>query len=337
MLKLTNVDNKNEARITLFEDWHEKIIQFSQFPAFPYEFIIEEIVKDKLTKQTYYLCASVKSKNNKTFKLALTKNVVNYLFAQEVPDQNIGLSFKEYLPEENSQILITNSRNPNEVVPGIFKADINLIELNGKSILCLDFKIYYINGDGFTSINYYSCGNRKYEWKFLFHEDISYMTDYEKMFRDTLIHKSFVRKSCEILARYLEKEGASNHAKMLRQRAIVHDNSKIENSDELNALSRIINDKTCLTNASSQLSTIKQDAIKLHWKHNTHHPEFFKSMEDMSRLDIMEMCCDWHARSSQYKTDFLSFVETRQKDRFHFPEWMYAEIMHYCKILASSI
>lgn len=73
MLKITNIDDKQGARITLFEDWHEKIILFSQVPAFPYEFIIEEIIKDKLTKQTYYLCSSVKNKNNKSFKIALTK------------------------------------------------------------------------------------------------------------------------------------------------------------------------------------------------------------------------------------------------------------------------
>ena len=49
------------------------------------------------------------------------------------------------------------------------------------------------------------------------------------------------------------------------------------------------------------------------------------------------MCCDWHARSTQYNTDFLKFVEERQKDRFHFPDWMFAEIWHYCKVLANEI
>ena len=337
MLKVNCNEVKPGARIILFEEWHEKILNFTQFSSFPYEFSIDEIVKDKINKQTYYICKSDKCKNGKTFKIALTQNVINYVFAQEVPDLNIGLSFKEFLPVENSQVLITNSRNPSEVIPGIFKIEINLVELLEKSLISLDFQINYTNGNGFTSVNYYCFGNRKYVWKFLLNEDISYMTDYEKMFRDTLIHKSYVIKSCEILAQYLEKQGAKNHAEALRQRAIIHDNSKINDADELSALSRIINDKSSLVDASAQLSSIKQDAIKLHWKHNLHHPEYHSSIEDMSRLDIMEMCCDWHARSSQYHTNFLEFVETRQKDRFHFPDWMYEEVKHYCMILANKI
>ena len=137
------------------------------------------------------------------------------------------------------------------------------------------------------------------------------------------------------MAKYLENEGAVEHARKLRERGKVHDNSKMSCEDELYALSRIINDKSSLKDSSKHLSTIKQDAIKLHWKHNRHHPEFFKSPTDMERLDIMEMCCDWHARSTQYNTPFLEFVKQRQTDRFHFPDWLFAEIWHYCLILDS--
>ena len=127
------------------------------------------------------------------------------------------------------------------------------------------------------------------------------------------------------------------HAEELRRRAKVHDDSKMSCTDELHALSRIINDKTTLRNASAQLSPIKKDAIALHWKHNSHHPEHFKSVIDMTRVDVMEMCCDWHARSTQYKTDLLEFVKKQQEERFHFPEWMFAEIWHYCEILTLDI
>ena len=33
---------------------------------------------------------------------------------------------------------------------------------------------------------------------------------------------------------------------------------------------------------------------------------YFENIEDMNELDIIEMVCDWYARSMQYKTDFLS-------------------------------
>lgn len=334
MLKVNSNKLKEGTRISLPEEWHDKILAFSKKETCPYEFVVEDIEKDKETKETYYMCKSEKKVGGKLAKIALTECTIRYLLSQEVPDLNIGLSFKEYLPLEDSQILITNSRNPSEVVPGIFKVEPELIS---KGIVCLNFKIYYTNGNAFTSIKYFCDGSKKSTWKLLLHNDTSYMTDYEKMFRDTIIHKSYVVKSCEKLAKYLDNEGATCHAKMLRERAIVHDDSKISCEDELHALSRIINDQSTMHDATKQLSPIQKDAIKLHYKHNTHHPEHFKSSTDMSKLDIMEMCCDWHARSTQKGTDFLGYVKTAQETRFHFPDWMFAEILHYCEVLNSKI
>jgi len=337
MLKISDVDPKVGARIIMPEEWHEKVMEFGNLKACAYEFIIEDIIKSKVNKETYYVCRP--EKKEKKLRIAFSESAIKYLFGQEVRDQNVGLSFKEYLPLENTHILITSVRNPNEVVPGIFMINPELVELNDsdKSVICLNFMINYTNGNGFCSVRLYCDGIKKSRWKFLYSDDISCMSEYERMFQDTMIHKSYVEKSCRKLATYLEREGAVNHAKMLLERAKVHDNSKISCEDEMNALSRIINDKSSLTDSSKQLSPIKQDSIKLHWKHNSHHPEYFKNPIDMSKLDIMEMCCDWHARSTQYGTNFLEFVEKRQAERFHFPEWMFAEIMHYCKVLASEI
>lgn len=334
MLKVNGSKIKEGIRIVLPEEWHDKILIFSKKETYPYEFILEEIEKDKETKETYYICKSEKKSGGKSIKIALTECTIKYLLSQEVPDLNIGLSFKEYLPLEDSQILITNSRNPSEVVPGIFKVEAELIR---KGMICLNFKIYYTNGDAFTSIKYFCDGSKKSTWKLLFNEDTSYMTDYEKMFRDTIIHKSYVVNSCEKLARYLEKEGAFEHAKMLRENGKIHDDSKISCEDELHALSRIINDQSTMHDATKQLSPIQKDAIKLHYKHNLHHPEHYTSPIDMPKIYVMEMCCDWHARSTQKGTDFLEYVKTAQEKRFHFPDWIFAEIWHYCKVLDSEI
>lgn len=333
MLKISKEPFSPGVRIRLPESWHDKILSFANTAnSFPYDFVINEIIKDR--KGIYYICNSEKKSTDS--KLALSEHVVNYLLAEEVTDSNIGLSFRDFLPVEDSKILVTNVRNPSEVIPGIFEIRPEIISLNNESYICLNFIIDFINGVGFTSVRYYCYGNRKFTWKLLMHSDTSYMTDYEKTFCDTLIHKGYVKISCEKLASYLERTGAVEHARMLRERSETHDNTKISCEEELSALSRIINDKSSLKDSSKQLSQIKQDAIKLHWKHNTHHPEHFKSPTDMSRLDVMEMCCDWHARSTQYKTPFLEFVKARQADRFHFPDWMFAEIWHYCEILASN-
>lgn len=337
MLKLNVVTLKEGLRFTLPEAWHDKLIVCGKIANCPYEFLITKIYKDSSSKETYYICEGEKKEKGKKVQIAIGEYAMKYLFAQEVPDSNIGFSFKEFLPIEDSSILITNVRNPSEVVPGVFQLEVSSTELLNTSFVTLSFKVNYMNGIGLASVKYYAEGSKKSTWKFLLHQDESYMSDYEKTFRDTMIHKSYVERSAAKLIRYLEKEGASEHARLLKERAKIHDDSKISCTDELHALSRIINDKSSLKDASKQLTPLKKDAIALHYKHNTHHPEHFKSVLDMSRLDVLEMCCDWYARSTQYGTDFLGFVKTQQNERFHFPEWMFVEIWHYCQVLASEI
>ena len=333
MFKL-NKELKVGMRIKLPEKWHKKILDFLGVTFFPYDFIIDRIEKNKEQKKIYCICRT-ENKTDRIYDIILMEFAAKYILGVEEEDQNVGLSFADYLPSENSKILITNERNPSDVVPGILTLQVGLAGFKGKSYISLGFIIDYMNGDGFTSVNYYSTGNKKATWKLLLHPDTPYMTDYEKMFCDTVIHKEQIKKSCFKLAAYLKKVGAVEHAKQLIERAKVHDDSKISCVEELRALSSIINDKTTLVDSNALLTNIKQEAIELHWKHNTHHPEHFKSPVDMSRLDIMEMCCDWHARSSQYNTPFLEFVKERQNNRFHFPDWMFAEIWHYCEILDS--
>lgn len=331
MLKLGTEAIKIGTRVTLRETWHDGLISFSKNKKYPYEYTLVDIVKQN--KETYYICENDKKK----CRIAMTEFVIRYLFAKEVPDANMGLGFREYLPMENTHILITNMRNPSLVVPAILKLDYEMVEIEEQSYIVLDFKLDFTNGKGFTGIKYYADGSRKSTWKFVFNDDESYMSEYEMQFRDTIIHKEYVKQSAEKLARYLEKEGATEHANLLRQRAIIHDESKMSCEDELHALARIIMDKSTLKDPTKQLSQIRKDAIELHWKHNSHHPEHFKTPIDMSKIDIMEMCCDWHARSTQYRTDLIKYVNVQQETRFHFPDWMFSEIVHYCEVLVSNV
>lgn len=337
MLKLNVVTVKEGFRFTLPEAWHDKLVNLGKIVNCPYAFVITKIEKDSSSKETFYICEGEKKEKGKKIQIAIGEYAIKYLFAQEVPDSNIGLSFKDFLPLENTSILITNVRNPSEIIPGILQLEVSSTELQHISFPTLSFKINCTNGIGLASIKYYTEGSKKFTWKFLFHPDESYMNDYEKTFRDTMIHKNYVEKSANKLIRYLEQEGAFEHANLLRERAKIHDNSKISCADELNALSKIINDKSSLKDANIPLTSFKKDAIAIHYKHNSHHPEHFKSVLDMSKLDILEMCCDWHARSTQYETNLLEFVKIQQRERFHFPEWMFPEIWHYCQILASEI
>ena len=152
---------------------------------------------------------------------------------------------------------------------------------------------------------------------------------------DTIVHKKYVLESCHILAKYLILKGKREIAIELLKRACVHDLSKFEN-DELSALANISNDMSLMKSANSSLSPEKKLAIELHWENNTHHPEYYKSANDMTELDIMEMVCDWHARSMQYDTNLIEFVKKRNEDRFHFEEKMFKKILRYCNILVGN-
>lgn len=153
-----------------------------------------------------------------------------------------------------------------------------------------------------------------------------------KEIEDTFTHKKYVLDAALKMARYLFKQGNDDLGMHLLKRATKHDNSKLE-LEELEALSKIAEDGDSLREANEKMSDFKKKAIELHWKNNRHHPEFFSDVSNMDEIDILEMVCDWYARSMQYNTNLIEFCETRQENRFHFPEEMYKKIYNYCEII----
>lgn len=149
---------------------------------------------------------------------------------------------------------------------------------------------------------------------------------------DTIIHKKLVLDSCYLLSQYLYLSNNQSLALELLKRASYHDISKFEN-DELLCLSSIPANEKAFKNPNIEMTDTEAALIQLHWKHNSHHPEYYDNYKDMSDLDMLEMVCDWHARSVQFKTDFLDFVKTRQENRFHFDEDQFSYIYKYCEIL----
>ena len=43
-------------------------------------------------------------------------------------------------------------------------------------------------------------------------------------------------------------------------------------------------------------------ALQHHYKDNTHHPEHWGGIEEMSPLDLIEMLCDWKAATKRHAT-----------------------------------
>lgn len=149
--------------------------------------------------------------------------------------------------------------------------------------------------------------------------------------KDTVIHKKIILEIGEKVVDWLVKEGRNEEAIELAKRLIIHDNSKISEEEMGNFLS--IESHENMVNPNVLMDENIKAAVAAHWKNNRHHPEHFSDYHNMNEVDIIEMVCDWYSRSLQNKTDFLSFVETRQKNRFKFDEDFYNKVKEYCLII----
>ena len=135
---------------------------------------------------------------------------------------------------------------------------------------------------------------------------------------DTILHRKCVLRSGMYLATYLEQHGDKKLAHQLIDRCLVHDISKLEDTREFAALASIIDQSEDMKIVSHELTDRQKEMISLHWQHNSHHPEHYASSNDMTRLDLVEMSCDLHARSKQWKTNPLEYLDLQQEIRFHF-------------------
>lgn len=153
-----------------------------------------------------------------------------------------------------------------------------------------------------------------------------------KQLNDLLEHKRYILISCNIMIDWLFRNDKEDLAMDLVRRAIVHDNTKFHN-DEIASIIKLNDNNDSLTNPNYVMTENDKKCIEAHWKNNRHHPEHYKNIEDMKEIDIIEMVCDWYARSLQLKTDLMEFVYTRQENRFHFPEKMFEMVVFYCNIL----
>ncbi len=156
-----------------------------------------------------------------------------------------------------------------------------------------------------------------------------------KEMNDTLIHRACVMRSGQYLSHFLIHRNRSVDAIRLVGRCSVHDISKIQNTEEFMALASIVDDITDMHDIKHVLSPKQVEAIKLHWKRNSHHPEYYENSNDMSELDLLEMACDCHARSKQYHTDLLEYIRIQQDLRFHFDADHLKKLKSYCTALVT--
>ena len=153
-------------------------------------------------------------------------------------------------------------------------------------------------------------------------------------FEELCTHKKHLIDSCKKMCIYFLKKNNEEFALALMKRAFIHDISKLSEfefhaSDAFDAFEIHSKDRNYVFSDNEKIF------LEEHWKNNRHHPEHWQDVSDMAEIDIVEMVCDWHARSVEFNDDLIFYIKHRQETRFAFPSDIYNKILFYANILLS--
>ena len=128
---------------------------------------------------------------------------------------------------------------------------------------------------------------------------------------DTLAH---IEKVQEFIGRFNTE---------LHQRGINHDQSKLSEEEKPYFDIYTPKLKNC-TYGSDEYKTYLKEldvALRHHYRHNSHHPEFHRNgINDMSLIDIVEMLCDWKSATLRHDNgDLIKSIEINQ-ERFKYSD-----------------
>lgn len=76
-------------------------------------------------------------------------------------------------------------------------------------------------------------------------------------------------------------------------------------------------------------------AAQAHITSNPHHPEYWHGIEEMPRMYIAEMVCDWKSRSSEFGNDLRWWIKEKATEKYEFATAgrVYKEIKYFVDIL----
>lgn len=105
----------------------------------------------------------------------------------------------------------------------------------------------------------------------------------------------------------------------LLERIKHHDDSKFS-PEELDTFTKVTPRLRSLTYGSEDYKnslTQMGEALKHHYAHNRHHPEYFPGgYRDMNLLDLVEMICDWYAACKRHADGDINKSIAHNYDRF---------------------
>ncbi len=123
---------------------------------------------------------------------------------------------------------------------------------------------------------------------------------------DNLVrHINLVRESCTLLGRRFIKQGRIDHGRLLIARGFRHDSTKFCGIE------------WDYLHAGPDAPKAQLDAaIAQHVRTNDHHPEFWGGVCNMPEIAVVEMVCDWYARSQEFGTGLRDWVNTNAVERY---------------------
>ncbi len=131
---------------------------------------------------------------------------------------------------------------------------------------------------------------------------------HDQRIRALVRHITHVQQSCALLGERLIAKGDRDIGHKLIANGFIHDNSKFLGIEWL-----YLHDDVMV----SQPELFKAALIQ-HTSQNPHHPEYWGDIEQMPRVYLAEMVCDWHARSGEFGSDLRTFIKERATKKFSF-------------------
>lgn len=130
----------------------------------------------------------------------------------------------------------------------------------------------------------------------------------EARLKSIVRHITHVQQSCTLLGERLISSGEEQIGHKLIAHGFIHDNSKFYGIEW-----------TFLhEDVKAYAPEMFQMALTQHVTRNMHHPEYWDGIENMPRVYLAEMVCDWHARGSEFGTDLRSFIKNHATKKFDF-------------------
>lgn len=143
---------------------------------------------------------------------------------------------------------------------------------------------------------------------------------------DLIRHIDHVRDNCMLLGERLIADGKADLGRLLIANGFIHDNSKFYGVEW-----DYLND----SNDDPELLKI---AIHQHNNTNKHHPEYWGGIDQMPKLYIAEMICDWKARATEFGTSLKDWIDEGAAEKFNYTKDsdIYRKLIYYAQMLCDT-